>query len=196
MKTGIIKYFLKWLKMGLIITSIPIVLKTFTLGEFTLNDFKVASIIIIIGAALISVLCGVAEYYFYEIYKPRKIKKILMKKEFQELETLGFKIESDENYFTNFIKNYCVTILPDISGDNSRWVYITAYILPEENQYELLEKLPKDFELDYDENLIWLNNKIRIKWFKYPDIDRFRSEIDKLLNFLIDNNIKPIEFKK
>ena len=71
-------YFTKWFKTGLIILGITLILKAILIGNFQLKDLKVIIFLIVIGAVAISILCGLAEYYFVEIWKPRKIKRIML----------------------------------------------------------------------------------------------------------------------
>jgi len=189
-------YFIKWFKTGIIILSIVLIFKTIAIGDFKLSDLKIVLILIGLGATFISLSCGIAEYYFIEVWRPNKIKKILKKTEFQNLTKLGFKLENDGTSITGDVKEYRLTILPTINGDNSRWVTIMVFIFVKPQQFELLEKLPENCELGSTEQIIWLQRNIRIKMFRYPSLDNFKLEIKNLIDFLRERKIEPVIFEE
>ena len=130
-----------------------------------------------------------------DYFRPRRINKLFKNKELIEIiESLGFELDLENQCFSGRYRNYYLTILIDSDLEGNYEILINSFIVFNENQIRLIEKLEEKYilGLDTEDNIFWITGQLELSSLIVPKIEKIQKKIDTLINDLEANNIEPL----
>ena len=130
-------------------------------------------------------------HFFGEVYRPWRIKRILNHERLRKLLAYGFS--NDDFGYRGKYRDFYVFIQAETTTHQGEWISISVPILISNEEIDEVRKLSKKYELHNSEGVSYLFSKVGY-FIKIPDTTKILKNLDKLLDDLLEKNIKPVCF--
>ena len=157
--------------------------------------FESLAHILAISTALAMIIGGMYQFYF-EYYKPRRIRKVIQKESLRFLTKLGFSLDKKDYHYSGYYNNFYLLIHGNNQMNGGDSLVISVFISPNEKQIDYLDDLPELYKLNFDDEaeFCWLTSEISFSFGRITS-EKFKKRLKKIMDILISENIQPQKFE-
>lgn len=143
-------YYKIWFIAGFLIFGVRFALDVTTPTTYTSKNIAESIVVVIILSSMIGISCGGIYHWFYEVYRPKKNKKLFQLIEHWDFSKQNIFRKENENHFAGYFQNYYTYLFPDIGTDGKKYIIIQQFVKISDENVSNSKEILKQFEIIQD----------------------------------------------